>query len=325
MVLPAADSLNTKIGLYAVDATVKEIWFNPAKVTSNAAVPAAADLTTNAYPITKRGNSITQYPGSMGTASFYPGVGIFADKLDSVQMVDSGVLLNIAQSRKSAIDAFNNAANSYNGLKTTYEKALDDETARKADVFKAAFEPPIAVPTRPCPPSKVSDYTGPVLAAAEILAATGALTVPTADGTTVTDFKNKAFLKETSTAELGQSLQSGWVSSGKADNSVHTGFSKVFGRLGQTNDTTVKPFQYTKDADRKSPLTMISIYPSVVSFTTLAASQKIEITVSEVDFASAADFAVPTAPNAPAAPKTAGAQALFAGAVATLAVAASLY
>jgi len=242
-------------------------------------------------------------------------------------MVDSGVLLNIAQSRKSAIEAFNNAANSYNGLKSTYEKALDDETARKADVFKAAFEPPIAVPTRPCPPSKVSDYTGPMLAVANILATSDAITVPTSDGTTVTDFKNKAFLKEASTTELGQSLQSGWASSGKADNSLHTGYSKVFGRLGQTNDTSVKPFQYTKDADRKSPLTMISIYPSVVTFTTLtsAADDKIEISVSEVDFAAAADFAVPTAPNAPAAPKSVGAQALFAGAVATLAVAASLY
>jgi hypothetical protein len=37
---------------------------------------------------------------------------------------------------------------------------LTAEETRKADVFKAAFEAPIAVPVRPCPPMQPKAYMG---------------------------------------------------------------------------------------------------------------------------------------------------------------------
>lgn len=44
------------------------------------------------------------------------------------------------------------AKDEYEGKKTLYNKALDLKEKRDDDFFKATFEPPIGMPTRPCPP-----------------------------------------------------------------------------------------------------------------------------------------------------------------------------
>lgn len=68
-----------------------------------------------------KGFTSTQYPGSIGTASFFPQMGLFATSLSSASTVDSGLLLDIQAAEKTQIDAFTASANSYNGLKGTYE------------------------------------------------------------------------------------------------------------------------------------------------------------------------------------------------------------
>lgn len=50
--------------------------------------------------------------------------------------------------------------NEFNNKAMTYNKAAKGETERIADFFKASFEPKIAVPTRPCPPTKPSEWKG---------------------------------------------------------------------------------------------------------------------------------------------------------------------
>jgi hypothetical protein len=70
-------------------------------------------------------------------------------------------------------DMFNNDNGAYEKLRTVYEDAKTMETARLADALKAAFEPVIAIPSRPCAPSRPAAYSGVYLD----LAATG--TYPT--------------------------------------------------------------------------------------------------------------------------------------------------
>ena len=47
--------------------------------------------------------------------------------------------------------AYSNEKTIYEGKKSRYNKALLASEAREADFFKALFEQPIGMPTRPCP------------------------------------------------------------------------------------------------------------------------------------------------------------------------------
>jgi len=57
-------------------------------------------------------------------------------------------------------DMFNTDNGAYEKLRTVYEDAKTAETARLADALKAAFEPVIAIPSRPCAPSRPMAYSG---------------------------------------------------------------------------------------------------------------------------------------------------------------------
>lgn len=63
----------------------------------------------------------------------------------------------------SQVSSYNTANNSYETLRKTYDEALTKETARLADALKAAFDPKIAVPTRPCSPTRPDEYSGTYL------------------------------------------------------------------------------------------------------------------------------------------------------------------
>lgn len=45
-------------------------------------------------------------------------------------------------------------------MRTSYDDASTAETARLADALKAAFEPKISIPARPCAPVRPSAYSG---------------------------------------------------------------------------------------------------------------------------------------------------------------------
>lgn len=94
--------------------------------------------------------------GSWGTATYYPGnAGIFVDTLYET---DSSFIQQMVQYKKDENNSYNSAKSSYDTKKTTYNKAVDDEAARQKDFFKATFEPKIAIPTRPDPPTQPYAY-----------------------------------------------------------------------------------------------------------------------------------------------------------------------
>jgi hypothetical protein len=47
---------------------------------------------------------------------------------------------------------FNSAVSTYNPLREAYDSATTSENERIADALKAAFEPMITIPERPCAP-----------------------------------------------------------------------------------------------------------------------------------------------------------------------------
>ena len=57
-------------------------------------------------------------------------------------------------------DMFNSDNGAYEKLRTVYEDAKTAETARLADALKAAFDPVIAIPSRPCAPTRPLAYSG---------------------------------------------------------------------------------------------------------------------------------------------------------------------
>lgn len=68
---------------------------------------------------------------------------------------------------KRKYDAYNTASStfettktSYNTLKDAYNTALNTELLRKADLFKAVFDPVTVVPQRPCPPDQPAAWSG---------------------------------------------------------------------------------------------------------------------------------------------------------------------
>ena len=57
-------------------------------------------------------------------------------------------------------DSYNNLNGDYEKLRTSYDDATTAETERLADALKAAFEPTISIPSRPCAPVRPSSYDG---------------------------------------------------------------------------------------------------------------------------------------------------------------------
>jgi hypothetical protein len=58
------------------------------------------------------------------------------------------------KNQKLAFDNYQtNVLNPYNSAVSAYNKAVQDEKDRVADVFKALFNGPVPIPPRPCPPS----------------------------------------------------------------------------------------------------------------------------------------------------------------------------
>lgn len=57
-------------------------------------------------------------------------------------------------------NTYNTAVTSYNTDKDAYNKALADEKTRKADFFKAMFDPAVVIPTRPCQPTQPGAFSG---------------------------------------------------------------------------------------------------------------------------------------------------------------------
>jgi len=147
--------------------------------------------------------------------------------------------------------AYNSAVAAYNPLREAYDSALDAETARLADALKAAFDPMITIPERPCAPMQPVEYSGVYLDLAKANASSG-----NTQPTTATAAGKMGWLVRTlatsnasnNTSSVKATIASGYVylnkdTSGTATLQLKAGH--VFGRLGQ-NDMTIpegdKPF-----------------------------------------------------------------------------------
>lgn len=101
-------------------------------------------------------------PGSAGSVYWVPNKPGLQAGMQYSKM-DSGLLAEMQGVQRAAYAAFESEKGKYDGERGTYDAAVKDEKARLADFFKAGFDAPIKVPSRPCPPSRPAAYSGPSL------------------------------------------------------------------------------------------------------------------------------------------------------------------
>lgn len=267
--LPTADAASFHLGAYA--STDTKVFVNPAISTTS------ADFTNwpqyaNTQAYTTKDPSVVP-AGSWGTAIYYPGnTGIYKD---TKYTTDSSYIQQIVQYKKDENSSYNSDKSSYDTKKTTYNKAVDDEAARQKDFFKATFEPKIAIPTRPDPPTQPYAYQGPSLKCST--AKTAGLEATYAKqgmvGTMKVGSDNKAAI--TDATRLGYIVSSADVSASTLDVSAA---AKVFGLLGQGEATNpnkgAKGWIYGDASSSNKPVMMISFFPTVDADTGLAAAAK---------------------------------------------------
>jgi hypothetical protein len=328
----SADGSVYKIGTYAT--TGGEVWLNPATA---GAPTSGSDWQNSAIAWNQRSASAdptVQTPGSMGPALFYPGLdGINKDK--QYIAFDSYLAIATFNAKQKEINDFNTVANDYNSKRTTYDNAVTAENTRRGDLMKSTFEPAVALPSRPCPPTPPAGLS--LFGGFELNAFVK--TSPDAAYTTATLAKNNLTL-----ANIGGSGQAnpdakfhtrsgyfimaadGSAAAVAADLANAGHVQGLFGQGPATMPDNAAPFQWFTAATTNAPGTMITILPEAVTDTGLTGSLKITIDGKGKAWQALA-ISHPAPPGAPANPKNppgAGVK-LAAGFVAAAAVLASLY
>lgn len=275
-VLPAASAANYQIGNYA---TTEGVYFNP--LTGQDSDTAWKAVTYNFYA--SETDPSTSWSGSIGKASYYPQkTGPFKDT--AIASIESGAIINSVNYKVDENNKYNSVKSTYESDKTKYNDAVTKENDRLKDIFKAAFDPAVSIPTRPSSPNPPAAFQGPYLALDKIISSS-----PTAWQTTATKQGNAAYLKfGTGTtaadyqADPKYATRYGYIcmtsdSSKVADSTTLASSGRVWGRLGQGTKTLTansSPFYYGKTASGQIPGMMVSLLPNVVTDTGLAASGK---------------------------------------------------
>ena len=171
-VLPAADAADFFLGAYATG-TNGALHLNP--LTNSGTTP-AFPTTTNWYKnalITTTASTYldpnTKFPGTIGAVKYFPGMEGDAKEVQMMSM-DQMQMKSMYDMTTKSNDQFNSDNGAYEKLRTVYEDAKTAETARLADALKAAFEPVIAIPSRPCAPTRPMAYSGVTLDLASTVA-----------------------------------------------------------------------------------------------------------------------------------------------------------
>jgi hypothetical protein len=99
------------------------------------------------------------YAATPGNIMWYP-ENTGAGKATATSKMDFWELDAQYKTAKAAVTSYEALVTSYNTAKTAYNKALADEKARKADFFKAMFEPAVVIPERPCQPVAPATWSG---------------------------------------------------------------------------------------------------------------------------------------------------------------------
>lgn len=266
--LPTADVADYHLGAYA--STDTKVFVNPAVASSGTWTGWPQYANVQAYKTT---DPTTVPAGSWGTAIYYPGnTGIFKD---TKYTTDSSYIQQVVQYKKDENNSYNSEKTSYNTKKTTYNKAVDDEAARQKDFFKATFEPKIAIPTRPDPPTQPYAYQGPSLKLSA--SKTAGLETTYAKqgmvGTMKVGTDNKANIADaTRTGYLVSTIDS------SASTLDVTAAAHVFGKLGQGDAVNpskgAEGFFYGSPTTSEKPVIMLSFFPTVDADTGLAAATK---------------------------------------------------
>jgi len=223
----------------------------------------------------------------------------------------------------SQVSTFNSANSSYETLRKTYDDALTAENARLADALKAAFDPMIAVPTRPCSPTRPGDYSGAYLD----------LKSTTAYGTTYATMGGRANIKSylssgnplNNLANANASFKQGLMYLVGTSTTLGTSVGHVFGRLGQgdaTMSTGSSPFLWMTAVTATKAGMLLGFYPTADADTGMVATTKVvTIDFKAKTWASLDDFKKPDRPGAPTEPMGTGASMLALGATSALVLA----
>jgi hypothetical protein len=221
-------------------------------------------------------------------------------------------------------NAYNSAVATYNPLREAYDSAMTAENERLADALKAAFDPIIVIPERPCAPAQPAEYSGVYLDLAKANASSS-----NTQPTTATAAAGMGWLVRTlasgnssnNTSSVKASIASGFVYL-VADNSASTKVLQVkaghvFGRLGQ-NDMTVpegdKPFVWAGlSAATEKAAMMLSIFPTTDASTGVATTKTFSAEFKGMAWAATSDFNKPGRPGAAQAPMATGATMLSLG------------
>jgi len=153
--LPAGDDGSFHLGIYAAGG-LGEQWLNPV---------ASKSLAGTNWPLTAINWTASgtdpnaSLPGSIGAVTYYPGYEGDAKEVQTTTLDSEQVMAGYAM-KKADNDAYNTLNGDYEKMRTSYDDASTAETARLADALKAAFEPKISIPTRPCAPVRPSAYSG---------------------------------------------------------------------------------------------------------------------------------------------------------------------
>lgn len=317
--MPTADDTTYQIGKLA-PGTNKHVYLNPQTVTSAAGnVWLAHTLTSVSVP-----DPEAYYPGSIGEVAYFPALE-GPSKTTQVIAVDASVILDRFAFVSSVFNDYSGKLTTFNGDKTTYDDAAQKEADRRADFFKAMFDPPVTVPTKPCPPTQPKDYSGVTIDLAKSIA----------DGWLAQDkqgmLANIKVRTDTYAHEDRFHSRKGYALSGpdKSKTGAIANIGHVWGRFGEGAATmydTVKPFRYTKEDSAHLPGLQISVFPELLATTALATGKKTEFTAKSQTFASYDMYKVATRPGAatPASTVLDGASTLVATGLAAAAVIATI-
>lgn len=146
-VLPTTSAASFYIGDYA---TADGVFFNPltAQITSTTEPWKAVTI---AFAVTEKDPSVS-WAGSRGTAYYYSKkAGVWSDT--QISSIESGALIASVNYKKDENSKYESVKTTYESDKTKYNDAVTKENDRLKDIFKAAFDPAVTIPTRPTSPS----------------------------------------------------------------------------------------------------------------------------------------------------------------------------
>lgn len=273
-------------------------------------------------PVVSYTDASTWVAGSVGTLNYFPGMtGDYKDTQTTT--MDQLQLQSMYNMYNSQVSTFNSANSSYETLRKTYDEALTAENARLADALKAAFDPKIAVPTRPCSPTRPGDYSGAYLDLSSTVAYGATQTLMGSRANIKSFLATSNALNNLGNAEASFKMGAMYVEGATAA-TLGTTVGHVFGRLGQgsaTTSTGSSPFLWMASATATKAGMLVGYYPTTDADVGLATGKKVEITFKAKSWASLSDFNKPSRPGAPTEPMAAGASMLALGATSALVLA----